>query len=59
MKPSLINWQTYTRIVGNLAGQKKHSAILLTINEKGFTNRLAAWGAGVLKKALLAMYWPF
>jgi hypothetical protein len=39
MRPSLINWQTDTRIVGNLAGQKKVSAILLTINEKGFTNR--------------------
>jgi len=39
MRPSLFNWQTDAAIVGNLPGQKKRSAILLTINEKGLTNR--------------------
>ncbi|MFK8256736.1 hypothetical protein ACFL9S_03005 [Erwinia sp. AnSW2-5] len=50
MKPSLIDWQTYTRIVGNLARQKKYSAILLTINEKGFANRCTDLGLGREKK---------
>jgi len=38
MRPSFVNWQTYSGIVGNLTPQQKHSEILLTIDATVLTD---------------------